>query len=660
MTGEHPPYVRAAIDGEISRVATAQVGERNSTIFKAAAALASLGLKEGEIIRHLKVAADSTGIRGGEFYRTIKSGFKKGQANPRSIPESPAVDLRMFRSSRPDQVPLPARSQLDADGRQPAFIVAGEVGPAAASDELRRHEYRRQDKSVRCKIKRGSGYVNWYRVIDGETEGWQAGKPDGYVPCPYVGAVNPFVSSSSGRSIYWPEGEKDCDTLGRVGLGSFTFGGTGDGLPDGILEYLVGHEIVILADNDIAGRDHARKKARLAHAVASSVRIVNFPELTKGADVSDYLQGSTVDDLERRVKETPLWLPEAGIEKSSEAWRNATITANSLKEKKFEPVKYVLPGFITEGVTVFAGKPKIGKSWLLYDVCLASAAGRFVLGNIKPAEGQVLYLALEDSQRRLKQRLQKLWPDGSWPESLTLATEWRRADAGGLDDIASWCRSVTKPILIVIDTLEKFRPVAKGNAPAYSTDYSAITGLHKLAHSLGIAVVVVHHVRKMEADDPFDTVSGTTGLTGAADTILILKRQSGNVTLHARGRDIEESETACTFNKVTCRWTLLGEAAEVHTSGQRVAIVSALKSAGSAGMHVTELMAAIGRSDRNAVDQLLFKMSRDGDVVRLKRGVYAEAGKIDKKERFDAQGSDQATDSANLTDLTNLTAGLVQ
>ena len=210
-------------------------------------------------------------------------------------------------------------------------------------------------------------------------------------------------------------------------------------------------------------------------------------------------------------------------------WRKALISASHLRDKLFSPIKFVIPDYVPEGVTIFAGKPKIGKSWLLYDVCLAVAAGRFVLGAIRPTEGDVLYLALEDSSRRLKQRLQKLWPDGAWPERLKLATEWRKADAGGVDDIAAWCDSVSKPVLVVIDTLEKFRPQVRANFPAYSSDYAAVEGLHKLAHQRGLAIVVIHHVRKMDADDPFDTVSGTNGLTGAADTILVLKRQSSRI-----------------------------------------------------------------------------------------------------------------------------------
>jgi hypothetical protein len=124
-------------------------------------------------------------------------------------------------------------------------------------------------------------------------------------------------------------------------------------------------------------------------------------------------------------------------------------------------------------------------------------------------------------------------------------------------------------------------------------------------------------------------------LTGAADTILILKRQAGNVTLHARGRDIEEKETACQFDKNTCRWRLLGEAESVYSSGERMSVTAALMEADAEGLHISEIMAATQRSDRNAIDQLLYKMQRDGEVVRVKRGQYATPGKMGKKERSD-------------------------
>src|SRR4029077_13789535 len=134
--------------------------------------------------------------------------------------------------------------------------------------------------------------------------------------------------------------------------------------------------------------------------------------------------------------------------------------------------------------------------------------------------------------------------------------------------------------LVSVDTLAKFREVPNGKTQPYADDYAAVSGLQKLASKYNIAIIIVHHDRKADADDVFDTVSGTLGLTGAADTILIMKRQAGAVGLYVCGRDIEEVEKALQFNRATCRWTILGEAAEVFRSGERNRVIAALKEAG--------------------------------------------------------------------------------
>ncbi|MEJ2377905.1 MAG: AAA family ATPase [Pseudolabrys sp.] len=323
-------------------------------------------------------------------------------------------------------------------------------------------------------------------------------------------------------------------------------------------------------------------------------------------------------------------------------WMIGAISARDLQRKQFDPVRYVVPAFIPEGITLLVGKPKIGKSWAALDLCIAATSDRFTLGTIKPSQGDVLYLALEDSQRRLKQRVAKLLQSEiPWPSRLTLQTSWRRANEGGLEDIKAWCETVSAPTLVLIDTLEKFRSQPKWGTQSYSTDYEAISGLQAITKSRpGLAIVLLHHNRKMDAEDPFDTVSGTLGLTGAADTILIMRGQAGSVQLLVRGRDVEECETSLQFNKSTCRWTILGaEAAEAAISAERKQIIEVL-AAFPEGMSVHEIMAATERTDRNAVDQLLYKMSRDGEIARLRRGVYAvpkDAGKIDKKETCSKQ-----------------------
>ena len=158
-------------------------------------------------------------------------------------------------------------------------------------------------------------------------------------------------------------------------------------------------------------------------------------------------------------------------------------SAADLRLMTFEPVRWVLPPFIPEGVALLVGRPKIGKSWLALDICLACAGDRSALGCTKPAQGDVLYLALEDSKRRLQTRLDKLMPTtlgGEWPPRLKLVPMggWQRADQGGLDDVDAWCQSVPNPTLIVIDTLERFRKPANAKAPLYS---SRLRSHHRLA-----------------------------------------------------------------------------------------------------------------------------------------------------------------------------------
>jgi RecA-family ATPase len=191
---------------------------------------------------------------------------------------------------------------------------------------------------------------------------------------------------------------------------------------------------------------------------------------------------------------------DASHESTSRTWRDGLITAKALQTKTFAPLRIILPGLIPEGVTIVAGKPKIGKSWLLFDICLAVAGDRFVLGEMKPVQGDVLYLALEDNQRRLKKRTDKILQSTVAPESLEIHTEWRRVDQGGLEDIEAWCKEHPKRRLISIDTLAKIRPIMGRSEQAYAADYRAIEGLQKLAGKYQVGIVLNHHLRKATSE----------------------------------------------------------------------------------------------------------------------------------------------------------------
>jgi hypothetical protein len=310
-----------------------------------------------------------------------------------------------------------------------------------------------------------------------------------------------------------------------------------------------------------------------------------------------------------------------------QAWKIGSFTAKELQSMTFPRLSWIVQDIIpAEGVTLLCSKPKFGKSWLAYDLCIACTTERHTLGNIKPAQGSALYLALEDSKRRLQRRMDKLLPTfgGTWPERLTLKAEWRRLHEGGIDDIRAWHADTKKtggkPILVVVDVLAKVRkPV--GNRPLYEADFGALADLTNLANELGLAIVVLHHTRKMAADDLMETVSGSYGISGAVDTILVMAIKPNGAVLDVRGRDVESAELAIQFDKHTCRWRVLGDAAEIHVSSQRAKIIAALKKA-SLAMTIPELMEATAMK-RNPLEVLLGRMAKEGEIQRIGKGVYA-------------------------------------
>lgn len=296
-----------------------------------------------------------------------------------------------------------------------------------------------------------------------------------------------------------------------------------------------------------------------------------------------------------------------------------TITANSLQSKDFPPLRYAVNGYLAEGVTLLAGKPKIGKSWMALDFGMAVATGRAALGSVKCRQGRVLYCALEDNHRRLQRRMRQLYGTvDHWPTDLHFATQVKRLDAGLVDDLRVWIKA-NRAKLIIIDTFAGVRP--RGGREGYDADYAALSPLQTMAGQLGVSILVIHHLRKMLGDDPFDMISGTTGLTGAVDAAFVLSRGKQGVTLYGRGREIEEMEQAVEF--VDGRWKLLGDAAVVRRSEERNAILDILENA-EEPIGPKEIADALGKPENN-IKQLLFKMQKDGEIRKEGRGQYCIA-----------------------------------
>jgi hypothetical protein len=298
------------------------------------------------------------------------------------------------------------------------------------------------------------------------------------------------------------------------------------------------------------------------------------------------------------------------------------IDAQTLLGLEFPPINFVLPGYIAEGLTLLGGRPKLGKSWMALGCCIAAASGGTYLGQ-ECEPGDVIYLALEDNRRRLKDRIRTLLyqpfksahPDLS---RLSLVTEAPRINAGLIESLDIWRTSVTNPRLVVIDTLAMVRPPKGRNQDSYDADYAALSPLQKWAGEHRLAVVVVTHVRKMEASDPLEMISGTNGITGASDSILVLNRDSDGPKLYGRGRDIEDIEKALRFE--SGRWTVLGDADEVRRSDQRKKILAAFDEAQTV-LSPKEISVAAGLKPEN-VKYLLRKMVEAGELEKLAYGSY--------------------------------------
>src|SRR5262249_12553508 len=173
--------------------------------------------------------------------------------------------------------------------------------------------------------------------------------------------------------------------------------------------------------------------------------------------------------------------------------RPSGTSMEELSTMEFKPVSFLVPDLIpAEGVTLICSKPKVGKSWLLYDLCISSATNRDMLGGRRPAQGHTLYLALEDSLLRLRSRREKLLPSwaGRWPANVRVETIWERVDQGGLDLIRKWVMGVRAAggsvACIAIDVLKMVRPSGQDRKGAYDRDYEALVGLRELSKELGI------------------------------------------------------------------------------------------------------------------------------------------------------------------------------
>lgn len=383
-----------------------------------------------------------------------------------------------------------------------------------------------------------------YGVLNGK-KGWHPRGPDN--PKPLYGLnLLPLYPT---HKIIVAEGEIKADAINRMAqdenlpfIGMSWMGGAA-AVANTDYAPLKGRHTAVWPDPDKGGREAGDRLRKLLKPICKSVLPLDIEGLPAKFDAAILEQegGSLNTFLKERLKKP---------------YRNELAAIAKLEGEQFMPLKWILPTYITEGCTILAGKPKIGKSWFILAASLAIAKGGKMLEQSCAKRG-VLYAALEDSPRRMKDRATKICEPG-WPNNLYISYKMPPIDDGGIEDLEMVLDDHPEVGAVFIDTLARMQGKPGKNETPYQHDYRTIALFSDLSRRTGVAIIIVHHVRKAETGEVFDAVLGTTGLTGAADTIIILTKTATGLRLSVRGRDVEELDHLIDFDSDTGAWSYLG------------------------------------------------------------------------------------------------------
>ena len=233
-----------------------------------------------------------------------------------------------------------------------------------------------------------------------------------------------------------------------------------------------------------------------------------------------------------------------------------TVSMTELYENVYQSKPPLIDGMLYPGVQLFAGPPKLGKSFFVAQLAYHVSTGTPLWGY-PVRRGTVLYLALEDDYGRLQKRLYQMFGVES-TDNLYFSVSAGQIGNGLDEQLENFVREHPNTVLIIIDTLQKVREMG-GDKYSYANDYDIITRLKNFADSKGICLILVHHTRKQQADDPYDMISGTNGLMGAADGAFLLKKEkrtANAATLDVSGRDIQDQRFYLKRNTERLIWEL--------------------------------------------------------------------------------------------------------
>ena len=285
----------------------------------------------------------------------------------------------------------------------------------------------------------------------------------------------------------------------------------------------------------------------------------------------------------------------------------------------------IVDGLLHEGMLLFGGKSKRGKSWLMLDLALAVATGSPVWRSFPTREPQpVLYLALEDGRGRVQRRLRAIRPGIETAGRLQLLYDFPLLNDGGIERLRHYIETWHYR-LVIIDVLARVEPAAKGNSEkTYHDIYRMFAPLQELHRQHTFCLAMLTHLRKAEAEDVFDTLHGSVAYQGVQDALWVLERSTHDAVgvLHVREKDSDDQALHVSF--ADGHWEFLGRDAEVKLSQGRQAILELFEEKERV-LSIDEILKGLARprSRYQAVRKTLQRMVQDEQLVRLDRGRYA-------------------------------------
>ena len=350
-------------------------------------------------------------------------------------------------------------------------------------------------------------------------------------------------AAQAGRVVFVVEGEKDVHRLEKEGLVATCNAGGASKSPDPDRckwkaehsEPLRGARVVILPDNDEPGRVHARQVATKLQGIAAEVKLIELPNLSPKADVSDWLgAGGTVEELQELVRRAPPWkgeMPEAAGEEERMPRAACALTAPPPA-----PLSWRIKRLMTRADSaLIVSDGGVGKTSIAIAICGAVADGSPIFANERftTEACPTLYISEEDPAAVLLNRMEALIDGHGWDRERVLGNFHYFAQEGVSLDDPRWRKHLLEEAARLGVGLVVFDPYADLTT-AKENDNDAVKPLlrffRQLAATTGATPLILHHAGKVvEGKRKIDRIRGASALNAFSRCTYFLEPIEGGI-----------------------------------------------------------------------------------------------------------------------------------